>query len=277
MNEQFICTTSSEGVSKEMHNLSPAQFRLQVRNEDWNKPTAGCCSGHIQLNLVILPKTQANHFKEFCRLNPKPCPLIETTEPGQTEAKGLAPGSDLRTDIPGYKLFRRDKIDFLRNLTDLWRDDFVSFLIGCSFTFENALIQHGIPIRHIDLNCNVPMYITNIPCKSAGPFHGNMVVSMRPIPRQMVKKAEEITGHYPDVHGAPIHAGDPEKIGILDIEKPEFGDHIPIYPGEVPVFWACGVTPQVALMNASPEIAITHAPGLMFVSDARDEDFYKPL
>jgi len=253
--------------------LSPAEFRMSVRQGNWRKPTTGCCAGYTQLNLVVLPESYATDFQTFCENNPKPCPLLETVGRGQVEAIKLAPGSDLRTDCPGYKVFRGHQTEFKDDVKEIWQDDFVSFLIGCSFTFEQALITNGIPIRHIELGCNVPMYITNIPCEPAGPFHGQMVVSMRPVPVHLVDKACSVTGRYPAVHGGPVHYGDPGAIGITDLEKPDFGDPVSIYPGETPVFWACGVTPQVALMNLAPDIAITHAPGYMFVSDYRDEDF----
>lgn len=252
---------------------TPAEFRSAVRQGRWRKPTSGCCSGFTQLNLVVLPQRYAADFQDFCTRNPQPCPLLETVGPGQVEAVQLAPGSDLRTDCPGYKVFRGGQAEFRENVTDIWQDDFVSFLIGCSFTFEQALLAHGIPIRHIERGCNVPMYVTNRPCVPAGPFHGQMVVSMRPIPEALVELACTVTGRYPGVHGAPVHCGDPQALGIADLARPDFGDPVPVLPGETPVFWACGVTPQVALMNLAPEIAITHAPGFMFVSDRRDEDF----
>ncbi|MFK5926823.1 MAG: putative hydro-lyase [Desulfuromusa sp.] len=257
-----------------MAQLSPQKFRQLIRKGLWRKPTAGCCSGHIQLNLVILPEIYAEDFQLFCEKNPKPCPLLETVPTGQVEAKKMAPGSDLRIDIPSYKVFRGGDAELHSDVKSLWQDDFVSFLIGCSFTFENALLKNNIPIRHIELGCNVPMYITNIPCESSGPFHGEMVVSMRPIPVSKVSEVYAITGCYPAVHGDPIHHGDPRKIGITNLDKPDFGDPVPVREGEVPVFWACGVTPQVALMNLKPALAITHAPGYMFVSDYRDDDFY---
>ncbi len=264
---------SEVNIKQPINRLSPADFRKAVRQGRWRKPTAGCCSGYTQLNLVVLPEKYAVDFQSFCEKNPKPCPLLETVGPGLVEAIKLAPGSDLRTDCPGYKVFRGKNAEYREDVKEIWQDDFVSFLIGCSFTFEQALITNGIPIRHIELGCNVPMYITKIPCEPAGPFHGQMVVSMRPMAKSLVDKACAVTGLYPAVHGAPVHCGDPKEIGIADLAKPDFGDQVPIHPGETPVFWACGVTPQVALRNLAPEIAITHAPGYMFVSDCRDEDF----
>ncbi len=253
--------------------MTPASFRRMVREKLWRKPTAGCCTGFTQANLVVLPEAYASDFQAFCENNPQPCPLLEVIGPGNVEAQKLAPGSDIRTDCPGYKVFRGKQTESRDDVKDVWRDDFVSFLIGCSFTFEQALQTNEIPIRHIDLGCNVPMYVTDIPCKPAGPFHGNMVVSMRPIPEALVEKAIAVTARYPAVHGAPVHHGSPAEIGIADLDRPDFGDRVPVYEGEIPVFWACGVTPQVALHNLAPEIAITHAPGYMFVSDSRDEDF----
>ena len=253
--------------------ISPAELRDLIRKGLWPRPTAGCCEGFTQLNLVILPEIYARDFQIFCEKNPQPCPLLEVIPPGRVEAVKLAPGSDIRTDCPYYKVFRGENTELRDDIKDLWQDDFVSFLIGCSFTFEQALQANDIPIRHIDLGCNVPMYVSNISCTPAGPFHGNMVVSMRPVAEALVQEAIAVTARYPAVHGAPVHYGSPAEIGIADLGSPDFGDPVPIYDGEVPVFWACGVTPQVALRNLKPEIAITHAPGYMFVSDYREEDF----
>lgn len=265
------------GSKPEIMDLTPVNFRAMVREGLWTKPTAGCCPDFVQLNLVILPQFLAEDFKEFCERNPQPCPLLETIEAGRTEAIKLAPGSDIRTDLPAYRVYRGKTFTLADDITDIWREDFVSFLIGCSFTFEEALLARGVPVRHIEIGTNVPMYITDIPCQAAGPFHGNMVVSMRPIPLELVETAYSITGHYPAVHGAPVHHGDPGKIGIANLERPDYGDPVPVRAGEVPVFWACGVTPQAALINVAPDIAITHAPGYMFVSDRKNTEYYQPL
>lgn len=256
--------------------MNPADFRKTVRDGQWRKPTAGCCSGFTQLNLAILPEEYAEDFQAFCSRNPQPCPVLEVVKKGSHEPVALAPGGDLRTDLPLYKVFQGSDVEYRENLLDVWRDDLVSFLIGCSFTFEQALLAHEVPVRHIELATNVPMFKTNIDCKPAGVFHGKMVVSMRPIPEHLVQLACDVTGCYPGVHGAPVHHGAPARIGITDLGRPDFGDAVPLYPGEVPVFWACGVTPQVALANARPDFAITHAPGYMFISDRRDTDFYSP-
>lgn len=274
MDTPFICTPKWHEDSSKYLDMNPKSFRQIVRQGLWKKPTSGCCSGYTQLNLVILPEILAADFKLFCEKNPKPCPLLEIVPKGEVEVRHLAPGSDLRSDLPGYRLFRGRQITELDDIKSAWRDDFVSFLIGCSFTFESALLKNNIPVRHVELNRNVPMFVTNIDCKPAGPFYGKMVVSMRPIPEEMVEDAINITSCYPDVHGGPIHFGDPAVLGIKNLDNPDYGEQVPVKEGEIPVFWACGVTPQVALMNVAPEIAITHAPGLMFISDYRDNDFY---
>ncbi len=252
---------------------SPREFRSAVRAGNWTASTAGVCMGHAQANLAILPAKQAMDFLVFANRNPKPCPIIEVFEPGRPEPVYSAPGADIRTDLPKDRVYRRGHLEEERSdIVDLWQDDFVSFLIGCSFSFEKALLDAGVPVRHIELGRNVPMYITNIQCRPAGIFHGPMVVSMRPIPGGAVARAVEVTAAMHAVHGAPIHVGSPEAIGITDINRPDFGDSVPIRNGEIPVFWACGVTPQAAALAAKPEIMITHAPGHMFITDVRDRD-----
>jgi len=222
--------------------------------------------------VVILPASLAFHFLLFCQRNPKPCPLLEVMEEGVAEPRRFAPGADIRTDVPLYRVFREGAWEEREEIRDLWREDLVTFLLGCSFSFEGALIQAGVPVRYIEENVNVSMYVTNIPCDPAGPFQGNMVVTMRPVPGHLVSRAVQVTSRFPGVHGAPVHVGDPGVIGIRDLGRPDFGDPVTIRPGEVPVYWACGVTPQVALQAAKPELAITHAPGYMLVTDRRDEE-----
>jgi len=251
----------------------PREFRLAVRAGKWAAPTAGVCMGYAQANLVILPAKQAMDFLVFANRNPKPCPIIEVLDRGCPEPAYSAPGADIRTDLPKYRVYRRGQLEEERSdIVDLWQDDFVSFLIGCSFSFEKALLDAGVPVRHIELGRNVPMYMTNIQCRPAGVFHGPMVVSMRPIPGGAVARAVEVTAAMHAVHGAPVHIGAPEAIGISNIDHPDFGDSVPIANGEIPVFWACGVTPQAAALTAKPEIMITHAPGHMFITDVRDRD-----
>jgi uncharacterized protein YcsI (UPF0317 family) len=250
----------------------PAEIRLACRRGELTGQTSGLAEGFAQANLVVLPQQDAAEFLLFCQRNPKPCPLLEVTDPGSYVPKWLAPEADLRTDLPRYRVWRRGElIDEPVDVTRFWREDFVSFLIGCSFTFETALRAAGVPVRHLDEGRNVPMYRTNIPCKPAGRFRGELVVSMRPLVPADAIKAIQITARYPGVHGAPVHFGDPQRIGITELGRPDFGEPVSIYEGETPVFWACGVTPQVALRNAAPEIAITHSPGCMFLTDLRDE------
>jgi uncharacterized protein YcsI (UPF0317 family) len=230
--------------------------------------------GFVQANLVVLPRELAFDFLLFTQRNPKPCPLLEVVEAGSAEPRLMAPGADLRTDLPRYRVYRDGTlVDEPTDLTPLWTDDLVSFLIGCSFTFESALVEAGLPVRHVEQCTNVPMYITSIPTVPAGAFHGPMVVSMRPIPAGQVVRAVQVTSRFPAVHGAPIHIGDPAAIGIRDIAKPDLGDPVEIRAGEVPVFWACGVTPQAVAMASKPRLMLTHAPGHMFITDRRDAEY----
>ncbi|MDR7868583.1 MAG: putative hydro-lyase [Sporomusaceae bacterium] len=253
--------------------MTPAALRQLMRKGELARPTAGMAKGHVQANLAIVPKDLAYDFLLFAQRNPKPCPVLDVTDPGSPEPKLMAPGADLRYDAPKYRIYKAGvMVDEVVNLEKYWRDDLVAFLLGCSFTFETALLAANVPVRHIEACCNVPMYITGIPCRPAGKFHGNMVVSMRPVPHDKVVKAVQVTSRFPAVHGAPIHIGDPAVIGIRDLGRPDFGDSVEIRDGEVPVFWACGVTPQAVAMTAKPEIMITHAPGHMFLCDPRDED-----
>jgi len=251
----------------------PREVRQQIREGKWRQPTAGLAPGFVQANLVILPRDLAFDFLLFAQRNPKPCPVIEVTDVGSSEPKLSAPGADLRTDVPRYCVYRDGALaSQVTDLRSVWRDDFVSFLLGCSFTFESALLQAGVPVRHIEEGRNVPMFITSIPCAPAGVFRGPLVVTMRPIPAPLVARAVQISGRYPGVHGAPVHLGDPATIGIRDLQAPDFGDAVTIRPGEVPVFWACGVTPQAVAMQAKPPLMLTHAPGHMFITDLRNEE-----
>lgn len=254
---------------------SAGELRLAIRAGRHSGPTAGLAPGFVQANVVILPAAEAEDFAEFCRLNSQACPLILRTPPGDPHPADAAPGADLRTDVPRYRVFRNGAPEPLEPLEirDLWRDDFVGFLLGCSFTFETALEAAGLHVRHIREGRNVPMYRTNIACRAAGRFAGPMVVSMRPYRAEEVGRVREITAQYPFMHGAPVHVGSPEELGIADLAHPDFGDAVTVQPGETPVFWACGVTPQLALAAARPAIAITHSPGCMFVTDLHDDDF----
>ncbi|MFC1935270.1 putative hydro-lyase [Chloroflexota bacterium] len=253
---------------------SPQELRSLIRKGHLNvSSTAGLAPGYVQANLVILPKAQAFDFLLFCQRNPKPCPLIEVMEPGVAEPTISAPGADIRTDLHGYRVYRDGVLTKeVENIKEEWQDDLVTFLLGCSFTFEAALMSAGIYMRHIEEGKNVSMYITNIATVPAGRFGGPTVVSMRPIPREKVVKAVQVTSRFPSVHGAPLHIGDPEAIGVQDLSRPDFGDVVTIKEGEVPIFWACGVTPQAVAMQSKPPLMITHAPGHMLITDMRDED-----
>ena len=253
--------------------VGPREVRQQIREGKWRQPTAGLAPGYVQTNLVILPQALAFDFLLFAQRNPKPCPVIEVTDVGSPEPRRSAPGADLRTDVPKYCIYRDGQLaGEVTDLASVWRDDLVSFLLGCSFTFESALVQAGVPVRHIEEGRNVPMFTTNIPCDPAGVFQGPLVVTMRPIPAALVARAIQITGRYPGVHGSPVHIGNPVEIGIRDLAKPDFGDAVTIRPGEMPVFWACGVTPQAVAMQARPPLMLTHAPGHMFITDLRNEE-----
>jgi uncharacterized protein YcsI (UPF0317 family) len=254
--------------------VSAAALRAAIRAGRWTGPTTGLARGYVQANVVILPTAEAAEFAEFCRLNPRPCPLLEQTAAGDPVPRAAAPSADVRTDVPCYRVFRQGRCEAVEptRIDHLWRDDLVGFLLGCSFTFENALQRQGYSVRHIAEGRNVPMYRTSRACRRAGRFGGNLVVSMRPYRPEQIEQVVAVTGRFPTMHGAPIHVGAPEQLGIRDLARPDFGDAVTIRPGEVPLFWACGVTPQVALLEARSPFAITHSPGCMLVTDWRDAD-----
>jgi uncharacterized protein YcsI (UPF0317 family) len=252
--------------------MNGAEARALLRSGAWRRSTSGLAPGWMQANLVVVQAAQAGDFERFCRLNPKPCPLIDMTAIGSPRPMGAAPEADLRVDVGRYRVYRKgmpaEEVDDIR---DLWQPDFVAFLLGCSFTFETALANAGIGLRHMEMGRTVSMYRTNRQCETAGVFHGPLVVSMRPVPGELVIRAAEITAGFPLAHGGPVHAGDPAVLGIADLERPDYGDSVPLRAGEVPVFWACGVTPQAAAVEAGIDLMITHAPGHMFITDLRDE------
>ena len=252
---------------------TPSELRALMRGGGLVQPTSGMAPGYVQANLAILPRDLAFDFLLFCQRNPKPCPLLEVVEAGDAEPREFAPGANLSTDLPLYRVYERGELAAeVANLSEFWRDDLVSFLLGCSFSFETALMRAGIQMRHIENDTNVPMFITNIPAAAAGAFSGPMVVSMRPVPQEQVVRAVQVTSRFPAVHGSPVHIGDPDAIGIDDVHAPDFGDPVEFREGEVPVFWACGVTPQAVAMSVKPPLMITHSPGHMFITDKRDED-----
>lgn len=252
-------------------NRKPDEIRQLIRRKQITGPTAGMCGGYAQANLCVLPKEYAYDFLLFAMRNPKSCPILEVSDVGSRSLKKIAKDTDIATDIPKYRVWENGELKGeYTDVSEFWRDDLVSFLIGCSFSFESELLEAGIEVRHITEGCNVPMYLTNVECEPAGMFHGKMVVSMRPIPYDQIVKAVTVTEQLPSVHGTPIHIGDPSVIGIKDIQKPDFGDMVTINPGEVPVFWCCGVTPQSIVMNSKPSFCITHAPGHMFITDVKN-------
>lgn len=251
--------------------MKPSEVRQLIREEKITGPTSGMCAGYAQANLVILPKNLAYDFLLFTQRNPRACPILEVSDEGSRKLKYMGRDIDIATDFPKYRIYKKGVLaGEYTNVSQFWKDDFVSFIIGCSFSFEAELLEAGVTVRHIEENKNVPMYNTNIACEPAGIFKGNMVVSMRPLPYDQVIKAVNITAGMPRVHGAPVHISDPQAIGINDIDKPDYGDSVTIKPGEVPVFWPCGVTPQNVIMNTKPDFVITHAPGHMLITDVKN-------
>jgi uncharacterized protein YcsI (UPF0317 family) len=242
-------------------------FRAGLRSQ-----TSGWCAGWTQANLLAVPRDLAYDVLLFAQRNPQPCPVLDVTEPGEVSTALFA--GDLRTDLPAYVVYEHgEPVAEVSDVRDHWRQDLVAFLIGCSFTFEDALLEAGVPVRHIQSGTNVPMYRTAVPTRAAGALHGPLVVSMRPVPSSLVATAVRVTARYPAVHGAPLHVGDPAALGIHDLGAPDFGDPVEVLDGDVPMFWGCGVTPQAAVMASRPEFAIGHAPGHMAVTDARDARF----
>ena len=248
------------------------EVRMAVRAGQWRAPTSGLVPGVVQANVVMLPGEWAERFAEFVRNNPRPAPLLEVTDVGDPTPKRFAPHSDLRRDIPLYRVFRDGRaVEQRQDVSALWGNDWRGFLLGCSFSFEGAMLARGYPVRHIELSRNVPMYRTNMQSNPGGGIETKLVVSMRPLPNEIVEDVAALTAQYPWAHGAPVHVGDPAKLGIRDLMKPDFGDAVPMYPGETPVFWACGVTTQEALASLRAPLAVTHAPGHMFVTDITDD------
>jgi uncharacterized protein YcsI (UPF0317 family) len=256
-------------MNPDLSSTTPAvQARHAIREGRWTGHTSGIADGHVQGNLVILPKAQADDFLRYCQRNPKPCPVLAVSEPGRPDLPALGADLDIRTDLPRYRVWRHGELaDSPTDILDLWRDDLVTFVIGCSFSFEQALLDAGLPLRHVAQGRNVAMFRTNVPTERAGPFEGPLVVTMRPFSPQDAIRAVQVTSRFPDVHGAPVHIGDPAKIGIADLSRPDYGDAVDVLPGEMPVFWACGVTPQAAIERARPAFCITHAPGAMLITD----------
>lgn len=253
--------------------VDPAAARAPIRAGDYTGPTAGLAPGFAQANLVVVPAELAFEFVVFCHRNPKPCPLLEVLEPGDPVPHLTAPESDLRTDIPAYRVYRHGElVDEVTDIIGDWREDAVGFLLGCSFTFEEALIEAGVPVRHQELETTVPMYRTNVDCRPAGSFGGKMVVSMRPVHATKVSRAVQVTGRLPAAHGAPVQVGDPAALGIADVARPDYGDPVPIAHDEIPLFWGCGVTPQSVALDSKPEWMVAHSPGRMFITDVPNHE-----
>src|ERR1700730_14900237 len=273
MQEQALATASLRREKPEALSTGRAA-RLAIRRNQYAGPTSGLAPGFVQANLAILPQALAQSFLQFCQLNPKPCPLLGISAPGDPRIPALADDLDIRTDLPRYRVWRDGAlVDEPSDVAKWWRDDLVTFAIGCSFSFEQALLEAGIELRHMSCNCTVPMYRTSVETAAAGPFHGPLVVSMRPMKPADAIRAIQITTRFPSVHGAPVHIGKPESIGIKDLARPDCAGAVPVHDDELPVFWACGVTPQSVIMEARPNFCITHYPGAMLVTDRRNTEF----
>lgn len=265
-----LSTASPAAVSVFGHDRigDAAHVRGVIRQGLWTAHTSGLARDHVQGNVVILPADWAGDFLRFCQRNPKACPVLAVSEPGRAGLPTLGADIDICTDLPRYRVWEHGElVDEPTDISDLWRDDLVTFVIGCSFSFEQALMDAGILLRHVRQGKNVAMYRSNIATQAAGPFSGPTVVSMRPLKAADAIRAVQITSRFPGVHGAPLHMGDPAQIGIADIGRPDYGDAVDVLPDELPVFWACGVTPQAAIAQARPPFCITHAPGAMLVTD----------
>lgn len=261
-----------ETTYEDLKAASARDIRMAIRSGSYRGHTSGLAAGKLQCNLAILPERFALDFLRFCQRNSKPCPIVGVSETGDPFLRTLGHDIDIRTDVPRYRVFRDGALtEEPYDLRGLWSDDLVTVALGCSFTFENALLRHGVPVRHMETGTNVPMYRSNLALTPSGPFGGKMVITMRPIPVQQIEAAYTISGRYPQAHGAPIGHGDPSDFGISDLSKPDWGEAVEIRDGEVPVYWACGVTPQNVLLEAKLPICITHSPGHMLIADVAED------
>ena len=264
--------TSPQTTHHDLITAAAVDVRAAIRSGTYSGHTAGLAAGKLQCNLAILPERFALDFLRFCQRNPKPCPIVGVGDTGNPNLPTLGHDIDIRTDVSKYRVFRDGTLsDEVTDIRDVWSDDLVTVALGCSFTFENALLHAGIPVRHVEKGLNVPMYRTNIDLVPAGRFGGKMVVTMRPVPAAQVEQAHEISRRFPQAHGAPIATGDAGQIGISDLSHPDWGDAVEIRDGEVPVYWACGVTPQNVLLDAGLPICITHSPGHMLIADVAED------
>lgn len=261
-----------QGSYENLKNSTLAEVRTEIRAGRYTAHTAGLGRGSLQANLVIMPEEFAFDFMRYCQRNPKPCPITGVSDTGNPMMFTMGNDIDIRTDVPAYNIYRNGRLDIsVTNIAEIWRDDFVVFTLGCSFTFEHALLDAGINLWHIDNDRTVPMFRSSIETTPAGPFSGKMVVSMRSVCEERVDEVIEISRRFPLAHGAPVHVGDPKAIGITDLSSPDWGDPAPVGANEVPVFWACGVTPQVAIKAAQLPICITHKPGCMLITDIAED------
>ena len=267
--------TPSDGIA--FDRADPRAVRRAARSGTFAGVTAGLAPGYVQGNVCILPRAFADDFRRYCERNPKPCPLIGESRPGDPRLPALGEDLDIRSDVPRFRVFRDgEPSGEVEDVGHLWSADLVAFVIGCSFSFEEALAEGGVPLRYVAEGKNVAMYMSNIATEPSGPFRGPMAVSMRPLSPENALRAIEITSRYPKAHGAPVHVGDPAEIGIADLDRPYAGDRIALEPGELPVFWACGITPQAAVLRAKPPLCITHVPGHMLVTDVRNSEWALP-
>ncbi len=256
---------------------APEQIRREIRAGRHRSHTAGLAPGYVQGNVCILPREYAADFRAFCERNPKPCPLLAVSAPGDPRLPELGADLDIRSDVPRYRVFRDGSLQGdVDDLKALWREDLVTFVLGCSFSFEEALTKAGLPLRYVEQGRNVPMYRTSVETTPAGPFRGKLVVSMRPFKPADAIRAIEVTSRYPRVHGSPVHFGEPRQIGIEDLDKPWAGDPTEVREGELPLFWACGITPQSVVLEAKPTLCITHSPGHMLVTDLENASLAAP-
>ena len=258
-------------LREDLANASGRDVRAAARSGQWRRATHGLARGYVQANMAIVPKRYAFDFMLFCQRNPKPCPVIDVTDPGDPEARFAAPGSDVRVDLPGYRVFRDGElVAEVSEITGYWRSDSVAFLLGCSNSMDDVLLEARIPQRHLESeDGRISVYTSDIMCAPAGIFRGPVVVTMRPIPQDRLVDAISITARYPMAHGAPVHVGDPRAIGIDDLSRVGWGKYNELRHDDVPVFWACGVTPQAVAAKARIPEMITHAAGHMFVSDLK--------
>jgi len=249
-----------------MKNLN--SIRTSIRNSEYLGCTSGLAPNLVQGNLVIMEESYANEFIQYCRQNPKPCPVIGVSKAGDVSIPELCDDLDIRVDVPEYCIFQNGELKgSVPHIKGYWNENMVSIVLGCSFSFEDALIQAGLNVRNIDMGVNVSMFETNVATQATENFSGNMVVSMRPYKQSQIEQVVETTEPFTMAHGAPVHIGNPEGIGVTELNNPQYGSPVTIKEDEIPVFWGCGVTTQKAIEQAQLPLVITHAPGKMLITD----------